>query len=155
MKEILWFGRGGQGVVLASQILAEAAFREGCRWILSAPAFGTERRGAPFSASTKLSEEPIRCLSQIVMADIAVVLDDSLFPLMAIAEKVKRGGTFIINTGRPLEKWDLNGAGSVAVIDAAAIARNQRLFNQGAPIVNTPILGAIARTTGLFSLDSL
>ena len=44
MLEIRIHGRGGQGGVIASKVLAEALFREG--WDVQAfPAFGVERRG--------------------------------------------------------------------------------------------------------------
>jgi Pyruvate/2-oxoacid:ferredoxin oxidoreductase gamma subunit len=47
MKEVIWFGRGGQGAVVAAQILAESAYLEGFKGVTSAPTFGPERRGAP------------------------------------------------------------------------------------------------------------
>ena len=47
MHEVIWHGRGGQGVVLAAQILAEAAYLQGFGGVTSAPTFGPERRGAP------------------------------------------------------------------------------------------------------------
>jgi Pyruvate/2-oxoacid:ferredoxin oxidoreductase gamma subunit len=46
MIEVKISGRGGQGAVLASQILAAAFFETGM-WVQSFPSFGAERRGAP------------------------------------------------------------------------------------------------------------
>jgi Pyruvate/2-oxoacid:ferredoxin oxidoreductase gamma subunit len=43
MRELRIHGRGGQGAVIASKVLAVALFREG-RWVQSFPAFGVERR---------------------------------------------------------------------------------------------------------------
>ncbi|MCL5439938.1 MAG: 2-oxoacid:acceptor oxidoreductase family protein, partial [Candidatus Thermoplasmatota archaeon] len=51
MFEIRFHGRGGQGAVTASKILALAAFNEG-KYVISFPFFGTERRGAPVTAFT-------------------------------------------------------------------------------------------------------
>ena len=45
MKEIRFHGRGGQGAVLASNILANAAFLEG-RYVQAFLLIGAERRGA-------------------------------------------------------------------------------------------------------------
>ena len=45
MIEIRTHGRGGQGAVIASEILADAFFREK-KYVQAFPAFGVERRGA-------------------------------------------------------------------------------------------------------------
>jgi 2-oxoacid:acceptor oxidoreductase gamma subunit (pyruvate/2-ketoisovalerate family) len=94
MHEVIWHGRGGQGVVVAAQILAEAAYLEGFKGVTSAPTFGPERRGAPLTASTRIADNPIRTFSQTEMADIAVVLDDSLFGVVDIlGRKISRSAT--------------------------------------------------------------
>ena len=56
MVEVIWHGRGGQGVVIAAQILAESAYLQGFKGVTSAPTFGPERRGAPLTASTRISD---------------------------------------------------------------------------------------------------
>ena len=53
MKEIRFHGRGGQGAVIASNILANAAFLEGSD-VQAFPYFGVERRGAPVTAFTRM-----------------------------------------------------------------------------------------------------
>lgn len=153
MYEIIWYGRGGQGVVLASQVLAEAAYIAGYRGITSAPTFGPERRGAPLTASTRIAPEPVRTFSQIEQADFAVVFDESLFEVMDIRERLKPGGAVIINTSRAPEEVVIEGCTTVAVIDAAAIAREQRLFVGGLPTVNTPLIGALLFVSRIVSLE--
>jgi len=49
MYEIRFHGRGGQGAVLASKILAKAMVEEG-KYVKAIPSFGFERRGAPVAA---------------------------------------------------------------------------------------------------------
>jgi Pyruvate/2-oxoacid:ferredoxin oxidoreductase gamma subunit len=51
VKEMLIVGRGGEGVVLASQLLADTFARAGW-YVQSFPEFKAERRGAPISAVT-------------------------------------------------------------------------------------------------------
>lgn len=46
MVEIRIHGRGGQGVVTAADLVANAAFAEG-RYAQAFPSFGSERTGAP------------------------------------------------------------------------------------------------------------
>ena len=60
MIEIRFHGRGGQGAVKASDILAMAAFKEG-KEVQSFPFFGVERRGAPVTAFTRISDEGDVC----------------------------------------------------------------------------------------------
>ncbi|HEU19712.1 MAG TPA: pyruvate oxidoreductase subunit gamma [Deltaproteobacteria bacterium] len=153
MHEVIWHGRGGQGVVLAAQILAESAYLQGFGGVTSAPTFGPERRGAPLTASTRISDAPIRTVSQIEQADIAVVLDPTVMTIVDIFGRLKNGGTIIINTPHSADDLSIDGCFTVATVDASGIARKQRLMVAGAPVMNTPMLGAFARATGLVSLN--
>ena len=155
MHEVIWHGRGGQGVVIAAQILAESAYLQGFKGVTSAPTFGPERRGAPLTASTRISDTPIRTFSQIEKADIAVVLDPSLFHVVNIMGSLKTMGWLIINTNQKADEVDVPGCLSVATADAAAIALRFHLIKEGAPMVNTPMLGVLSRATDLVSLEHL
>jgi len=155
MKEIIWFGRGGQGAVVAAQILAESAYLEGFKGVTSAPTFGPERRGAPVTASTRISEEPIRMFSQVEMADIGIVLDETLLGVVDVKSRIRKGGILIINTACKPEDTIVNGDFDVAVVDATGIAVKLRLTKEGAPLINTPMLGAFAKATGIVSLANV
>jgi 2-oxoacid:acceptor oxidoreductase gamma subunit (pyruvate/2-ketoisovalerate family) len=154
MYDIVWHGRGGQGVVIAAQILAESAYLQSFKGVTSAPTFGPERRGAPVTASTRIAGEPIRTFSQIEMADTVIVMDESLFKVVNIMARVKKGGLIIINTALP-ENIEINGCLQVASVNAAGIALKHRLMAGGSPVVNTPLLGAFAKATGLVSLENI
>ena len=153
MYEVIWHGRGGQGVVVAAQILAESAYFQGFKGVTSVPTFGPERRGAPLTASTRISSEPIRMFSQIEQADVAVVLDTSLLKTVNIIGTLKKDGLMIINTPMPVNQVDISGCRNIATVDAAGIALRYHLMKEGAPIVNTPLLGAFSRASGLVSLE--
>ena len=155
MYEIIWHGRGGQGVVIAAQILAESAYFQGFKGVTSAPTFGPERRGAPLTASTRISADPIRMVSQIERADISVVLDPSLLSVVNILGTLKEGGLIIINTSLKPEELALEAHISIATADAGSIAMKHRLMREGKPIVNTPMLGAFARASNLVTLEAM
>lgn len=55
MIELRIHRRGGQGAVVASKVLAEAAFLRG-RYVQSYPDYGVERRGAPVVAVACIAE---------------------------------------------------------------------------------------------------
>ena len=63
MKEIRFHGRGGQGVVKASQIIVKAAVMGGSHGQFI-PFFGVERKGSPVYGYLRLSENPIRRKTQ-------------------------------------------------------------------------------------------
>ncbi len=153
MHEIIWHGRGGQGVVVAAQILAEAAYLQGYLGVTSAPTFGPERRGAPLTASTRISDAPLRTFAQIELADIAVVLDPSLLKVVNIQSSVKEGGLIIINSCLQPENFNLRAGLTVAVVDAVKVALKFHLLKEAAPVVNTPLLGALARAANIVSLE--
>ncbi len=155
MYEVIWHGRGGQGVVVAAQMLAEAAYFENFKGVTATPTFGPERRGAPLTASTRISRDPVRTFSQIQMADITVVLDESLLKVVDILGRVKKGGLIIINTALPVDAIDLKGDFDLAVVDAVCIALKHHLTKEGAPVVNTPLLGALAKVSGWVSLENI
>ncbi len=155
MYEVIWHGRGGQGVVIAAQILAESAYLQGFKGVTSAPTFGPERRGAPLTASTRISDTPIRTFSQIERADIVVVLDPTLFTAVNILGSLKPTGWLLVNTSQQPDELDVTAGINVATVDAAAIALKFHLIKEGAPIVNTPMLGVFARAAGIVDVEHM
>lgn len=153
--EIRWHGRGGQGAISSARILAAAAFRKGFLGVTSAPSFGAERRGAPVTASTRLSAEPIRIFSQIETPDIVVVLDETLIESGDALAGLKPDGLIIVNSPKVPCELGLPKTFRVATADATGTAEEVGLIVGGAPMVNTAMLGAIAKATGLISLEDI
>jgi len=150
--EIVWFGRGGQGAITASQLIAEAAYKEGYEGVTTAPSFGAERRGAPVAAFLRLSHVPIRIFSQIADPDIIVVLDPTLLPILQLGKKYKSDALVIVNSTKCPSEIDLDMFRKVGVADITSIALANSLTLAGTAILNTPILGAFVKSTGLVSL---
>jgi pyruvate ferredoxin oxidoreductase gamma subunit/2-oxoisovalerate ferredoxin oxidoreductase gamma subunit len=155
MRELRFHGRGGQGTVVASKLLAVALFREG-RQVQSFPAFGVERRGAPVTAFLRLSDAPILLRCEITQPDDLVILDATLIGAIDVTAGLKPGGSILINAERPPDAYpDLLRRFRVATVDASAIAQRFGLGSKTQPIVNTAILGALAVATELVTLDSV
>lgn len=153
MKEIRLHGRGGQGVVVGSELLADAAVREG-RYGQSFPTFGPERRGSPVMAFTRIDDRPIRLRCQIYEPDYVIVLDQSVCRFQDVTNGLKAGGTVVLNSPykpEDVRKEKLITRGQIYTIDATKIA----MKNLGRPIVNTIILGAFAAATGEVKLESI
>lgn len=155
MRELRIHGRGGQGSVIASKLLAVALFREG-EWVQSFPAFGVERRGAPVTAFLRFDDDPIRLRCEITEPDDLIVLDPTLIDAIDVTAGLKPGGTILINTERPPDEYPkLLERFRVATIDASGIAIRHGLGTRTQPIVNTAIVGAFAAEFGLIGLESV
>lgn len=151
MYEIRFHGRGGQGAVLASKILAKALVEEG-RHVKAIPSFGFERRGAPVSAFLRFDDRPIRQTTNIYHPNCVICLDPTLSRSVDILSGLQPAGVWVQATGKRPEQVEIpSGLSLAGLCDAFGIA----LEVFGRPITNTIMLGAFARTTGLVSLDSL
>jgi 2-oxoisovalerate ferredoxin oxidoreductase gamma subunit len=154
MIEIRFHGRGGQGAVVASKILAIAFFHEGCH-VQSFPAFGVERRGAPIMAFLRVDQQPVQLRTNIYRPDHIVVLDPTLITAVDVTSGLKQKGWVIINTTRPPEEFPQLKLFRTATVDATAIAIRNGLGSRTNPIVNTAILGAFSKATSLVGIDSI
>ncbi len=151
LTEVVWHGRGGQGAKTAGYILAEAAMGEG-KQIQAFPEYGAERRGAPIKSYVRISDEAIRLRCAITDPQVVVVLDATLLDSVDVTEGLAEGGVVIVNTNEsPAEVRDkLDGGGfKVYAVDATSIA----MATIKRPIPNTPMLGALAKTTDILSLE--
>ncbi len=154
MLEFRWHGRGGQGAWTASELLARTAIAEG-KYIQSFPEFGPERMGAPVTAFTRISTEPIKLHCAIYDPDVVIVLDNTLLKTVPVTAGVNRDeDVIIINSTDEPKKLRENlhiTKGKVWTVAATEIA----LKILGAPITNTALLGAVAKSTGIVSMEGI
>ena len=151
MIQIRWHGRGGQGAITAAKVVAEAAFKSGYGGVAMAPTFGTERRGAPVCTSLKIARDKIYDLSSIVNPDIVVVLDHLILNEVDVTAGLKPGGLLVINTPHAAEAHRLPGY-QVAVANVTKLGIEAGL-RKG--IVNSGIIGVLAKASGLVDIDTL
>lgn len=139
-------GFGGQGVISAGILLAQAGLLEGknVSWF---PSYGAEMRGGTANCSVVIATEEVA--SPIVsQPDTAIVLNE---PSLAKFEPmVKPGGLLIVNSSlintKP-KRTDIK----IAYVPCNAIA--QELGN--IRVANMVALGAFAGLTGAISIDSI
>lgn len=145
---------GGQGAVMGALMLAEAAFAEG-KYAQKIPVYGGMRRGGDVTVFLRLDDKPIRRTSGIYQPDALIILDPTLTKHKKVTGGLKEGGTVILND--PMKPKDLDigvKLGNVATIDATTISTE--IFGVRAiPIVNTILMGAIAKATDWVKLESL
>ncbi len=145
MIEIRIHGRGGQGNIVAAQILAIAAFKEG-KYCQAFGSFGPERRGMPVRAFVRIDDKPIKARFQIYEPDYIIVQDPSLISVENVTEGLKKSGVAVVNAENPI-----NLGVKTYWVDATKIAKEVI----GMPITNTAMLGAFVGATKLISFESL
>ncbi len=149
-KEIRFHGRGGQGAVMAAKMLASAMAVED-KYVASFPMYGFERRGMPVIAFTRFSEETIREKTQIYTPDCLMVIDPTLLGLETLFTGLKPGGILLLNSPKLLDTQLSENLERAGIIDATSVA----LSEIGRNIPNTCLIGALAKTTGWLSLESV
>jgi pyruvate ferredoxin oxidoreductase gamma subunit len=150
LKELRLHGRGGQGVVTAAELVAQAAFADG-KYAQAFPSFGSERMGAPVTSFVRISDSPIRSRNQIYHPDYLIVQDSTLIGTIDVTAGLKPDGLMIIDTEKSPKELKLNTKAKVMTIPATAIA----IEVIGRAIQNTTLLGYFAAVTELISFEGV
>lgn len=162
LHEIKLFGRGGQGIVTAGNLLSEAAAHGG-KYAQSIPTFGPERRGGPSICSLRISDRPILLRCAVTTPETLCVFDPTIWHYVNILLGFESKGKMIFNTqlspagvenalkdgkyGYRLESDEYE----IWTIDATEIST--RIL--GRPITNTTMMGAFSKATDLVSMDNV
>ncbi|MHA1791043.1 MAG: 2-oxoacid:acceptor oxidoreductase family protein [Promethearchaeota archaeon] len=152
VHKIRFHGRGGQGAVTAAQLVV-MAFDGPAKCF---PKFGAERMGAPTESYVKLSKDESLILSneQVYIPEYVCVLDDTLLRDVCVTSGTGPGAWLLLNSTKDFDEINKEigpNELNIAKIDATGLAMKVL----GRPITNTAILGALAKISGLFTLDQL
>jgi len=150
MIEVKFKGRGGQGAVVASEILGKTLFLEG-KYPQCFSIFGGERRGAPVVGFLRVDDEPILLKCQIKHPDHLIIFDLSLTDEKEIFQELKAKGLILINSNKEIDFFRNLRRFRIGLIDAGPVARNVGLGGT----FNMAMLGAYIRLTHLAKLETL
>ena len=153
MKGVRFHGRGGEGVVIAAELLVDAAFKEG-KSVQAFPFFGGERRGAPVTAFVRISDRSIRLRGPLYEPHYVVVLSPFLSEGVNVTEGLRKGGLLLVNGPGRRKRLEYEGY-RVVKVDATKIAVKLGLVVAGSAVVNTVMLGAFVRATKIVSIGLL
>lgn len=152
--EVRWHGRGGQGTVTAAKVFAGACLSGG-RHVQAFPEYGPERSGAPLRAYNRVSSKEIRMHCPVLNPNIVVVVDATLLDGIDVTEGSPDEAIFIVNSSKgPVEireKLKAKPSQKVFTLDATKIA----IDNIGRPLPNSAMVGALAKVSGIVSLDTI
>ena len=153
MKQIKFYGIGGQGVVTAATILATSIAMHEEKYASTIPTFGHERRGAPVYADIMVDKDPILLNSFAYDPDLVVVMDENLVNSgIDIAAGIQKHTILVLNTANSdtAQKYKSDyGFSEVYWADATRFATE----SIGRAIPSGSILGLIAKT-GYVSIES-
>jgi 2-oxoacid:acceptor oxidoreductase gamma subunit (pyruvate/2-ketoisovalerate family) len=140
-------GRGGQGVMTSSYLIAEAALLQD-KHVHAFPTFGPERSGAPIAAFARISNEKFYIKTEVYEPDIVVVQDPSLLGQIDVTAGLREKGTLLVNTSDPNNEAVQNVKNKrpdakFGTVDASKIAQEEIGLN----VTNTAILGALIKMT--------
>lgn len=154
MKQIKFYGLGGQGVVTAAKALSIASSIYENQYAITIPAYGHERRGAPVYADIMIDDRPVLLNCFVYEPDIVLVMDDGMRDKgVDISAGRKPDTMLVLNTGSEKTAHayaEAYGFTRVYFADATQIA----LEESGVGIPNGAMLGLLAKT-GLVSIDSV
>jgi pyruvate ferredoxin oxidoreductase gamma subunit len=156
MFQVRFHGRGGQGVVTAAELLAEAAFREG-RHAQAFPSFGSERMGAPVMSFCRIGDKPIRTHEPVTEPDALIIQDPTLLHQADLFAGLGREGYMLVNSAKSFDELGLDEfvtgfhRDRLLVVPASELA----LTHLGRPLPGAPMLAGFAALTGMVSLDAV
>lgn len=154
MFQVRIHGRGGQGVVTAAELLAQAAFYEGGN-AQAFPSFGSERTGAPVVAFARIANETIRVREPIMEPDAIIIQDETLLGAIDVFSGLSPTGFAIINSTRALNDLGLSQTEIPSDRFIAVPATQLAIEHLGRPVPNAVLLGAFAALTQVVSLESV
>ncbi len=156
MFQVRIHGRGGQGVVSASELLSVAAFEEG-KYSQSFPSFGSERMGAPVQAFARISDNPITSREPVMEPDMLIIQDPTLFLAVNVFEGANTDGFLLINSAKTPEQLGIEEmteqypVNHVMTLPATELA--MKYIKQPKP--NTVLLGAFAALSQMVHMPAL
>ncbi|MDR3565059.1 MAG: 2-oxoacid:acceptor oxidoreductase family protein [Negativicutes bacterium] len=146
MWQISLSGTGGQGIILAGIILAEAAMLEN-KQAIQTQSYGPEARGGASKSEVIISDEAID-YPKIVTADILLVMSqDACNKYIGM---LKPGGQLIVDTSIVTEIPDVE-----AEIFPVAITKAAREEIGNVMFANLTALGVLVGVSGIVSRESL
>jgi len=156
MFQIRIHGRGGQGVVTATEMLSVAAFEEG-RHAQAFPSFGSERTGAPVVAFCRIDDKEIRLREPIMEPDALIIQDPTLLHQIDVFAGLKPDGYVLLNSHHDFEALGLGdlvrdrGRQRLCTLPATELG----LKHVGRPIPNVPLIAGFAALSGMIKLESV
>lgn len=143
-KSFVFAGFGGQGVMLAGRLLAQAGVDYGLEvtWL---PSYGPEMRGGTANCTVLLSDQPI---GSPVVDNPATLIAMNLPSLDRFEKAVDAGGIIVANSSLVTRAVARND------VQALCVPANDIALSLGNPrVANMVALGAVAKATEIIPFE--
>lgn len=157
-------GRGGQGVVTAAELIALAAFYDN-KESQAFPFFGVERSGAPIMAFARISKNIIKTRERVYYPDFLIIQDATLLDESDILNGSHSNTRILVNSAENAQQIWNKLKETCKIYKQKMVIKPENIFSChateiameiiGKNIVNTVILGALAKNSDLFSIAAL
>jgi len=146
--EIIIGGFGGQGVLLAGKILAEAAMYDG-KNVVQTSLYGAEARGGATRSDIIISNEEID-YPLVIKADILIAMSQQAFN--QYIKNVKEDGIIIIDEDLVKEDFKNERKTHILKIPATRLATYELKFPKAANMI---MIGVLTNLTNIISSNSI
>jgi 2-oxoglutarate ferredoxin oxidoreductase subunit gamma len=144
-ESVIIAGFGGQGIILAGQLLAQAAMKAG-KDVTFMPAYGAEVRGGTSNCTVVIADEPIAC-PIVVNPDSLIAMSKA--SMTRFGGSVKAGGLLIYNSSLIDNVPKLDSSVEVLAVPVDRIA-----VELGSPrSANMVAVGAYLGRRGILSVE--
>jgi len=146
-QAIILSGAGGQGLILAGAILAEAAGVFEDREVVQTQSYGIQARGGASQSSVIISDSRIK-FPEVLAPDILLCLSQEAY--LRYASELQAGGILIIDQDLVLPSDEPQDLRLVALPFTAEAEKLDRRI-----LANVIALGALASISGAVQVESL
>jgi len=143
--EIRLAGEGGQGMILAGVILAEAAAIYDGKNVVQTQTYGPEARGGASKAEVVISDEPID-YPEVLYADVLVAMSQEACD--KYASNLKKDGLLIVDIDK-VRRIPLTNAVKIPITRAAIESSGKAIT------ANVVALGVLVGFTGVVSREAI
>jgi len=146
LKDVMFAGFGGQGIMLIGQMIAYAGMAEG-REVSWLPSYGPEMRGGTAYCTVVVSDRPI---GSPVTGTPSVCVVMNRPSLEKFGPRVRTGGVLVVNSSL------IDITAGRDDIDELRVPCNELAMELGSSkAANMVVLGALIGRTGVVTLESL
>jgi Pyruvate/2-oxoacid:ferredoxin oxidoreductase gamma subunit len=147
-RELMATGIGGQGVQLATQVLARAAMAEG-REVLLFGSYGGMMRGGNTDTTLVIAEGPIEAPPVVPSTWSAILMHHDYW--LPVRQRLRPDSVVFVNTSVFEKRGELDPAWTTVDVPATDLA-----VDVGSIVAASLVMiGAYAATTGIVGLDAL
>ena len=145
MKQLRFSGSGGQGVITAAIIFAEAAVMEG-KYAVQSQSYGPEARGGASKAEVIISDEPV-WHPHVEVPDVVLAMTQKAAD--KYYKDINPDGVLVLDEQLVPEPPDFSNVIRIPITKYAIEKLGKPLF------ANIIALGALVKVTGLVDIDDV